>query len=115
MQKIHEMPWEDRAAVVDQLEDDRLQEFGNRLIYFDHTEALPAAKRAELDDWRARRVLALVPCDDQFHRQFDAVPIIEKNWIDQEMSLMVGLALGASIKVSSVMFGVGILVGFAAR
>ena len=57
LQQIHEMPWEDRAAVVDQLEDDRLKEFGTRLIYFDQPEALPEAKRAELDDWRARRVL----------------------------------------------------------
>ena len=61
MAQFHMEEWPDRVALADRIEDDRVQEFARRLIYFERPDLLSAQKRAELDAWRTTRVLA----DDQ--------------------------------------------------
>ena len=61
MAQFHSEEWPDRVALADRIEDDRVQEFARRLIYFEQPDLLSAQKRAELDAWRTARVLA----DDQ--------------------------------------------------
>ena len=56
MQRFHQIPWEQRAEIIDLIEDKRFHELGYRLIYSEKPEALAPAKRAELDAWCAQRL-----------------------------------------------------------
>lgn len=46
---FHQASWPDRLAIVQSFEDERLQWFGLRLIYFEARAILPAAVRAEIE------------------------------------------------------------------
>ena len=58
MAQFHDVDWPDRVALAERIEDPRVKEFAHRLIYFERPDLLPADKRAELDAWRAKRVLS---------------------------------------------------------
>lgn len=58
MAQFHEEGWPDRVALADRIEDDRVQEFARRLIYFERPGLLSPQNRAELDAWRTSRLLA---------------------------------------------------------
>ena len=58
MVRFHEVEWPDRMGIAARLEDARVKDFAWRLIYFEEPALLPANKRAELDAWRARRMIA---------------------------------------------------------
>ena len=58
MARFHDVLWPDRVSLAGRMEDSRVKQFAHRLIYFEHPELLPATKRAELDAWRAKRVLS---------------------------------------------------------
>ena len=57
MQKFHEADWAERPAIAEKITDERLKEFAHRLIFFEQPDSLPAAKLAELNKWRAERML----------------------------------------------------------
>jgi exodeoxyribonuclease-1 len=46
---FHERPWQDRLAVVQSLEDERLRWFGLRLIYLEARSVLPERVRSEVE------------------------------------------------------------------
>lgn len=46
---FHQASWPDRLAIVQSFEDERLQWFGLRLMYFEARAVLPAAVRAEIE------------------------------------------------------------------
>lgn len=46
---FHDARWEDRLAIVQTLDDERLRWFGLRLIYFEARSVLPANTRAEIE------------------------------------------------------------------
>jgi exodeoxyribonuclease-1 len=50
MAAFHHAPWEDRLAIVQSFEDERLRWFGLRLIYFEARTSLPSAVREEVED-----------------------------------------------------------------
>ena len=56
MQRFHQVPWEQRREILDQMEDERLRALGYRLIYVETPHILPADKRRELDLWRSERL-----------------------------------------------------------
>jgi exodeoxyribonuclease-1 len=56
MEKFHQVPWESRGKIVDQLDDRRLRELGHRLIYLEKPDALSEARRSELDLWKSQRL-----------------------------------------------------------
>ena len=58
MAQFHDVDWPDRVALAERIEDPRVKGFAHRLIYFERPDLLPADKRAELDAWRAKRVLS---------------------------------------------------------
>ena len=58
MAQFHAVDWPDRLALAGRIKDPRVKEFANRLIYFERPDLLPAAKRAELGAWRAKRALS---------------------------------------------------------
>ena len=57
MEQFHQADWSERPALVSQIEDPRLGEFGRRLIYFERPEVLPDEQCAELSAWMANRML----------------------------------------------------------
>jgi exodeoxyribonuclease-1 len=56
MERFHQVPWEARAKLVEQLEDRRLRELGYRLIFIEQPQALSAEKREELALWQNGRL-----------------------------------------------------------
>ena len=58
MEQFHNVDAADRVALADRIDDPRVSEFAWRLIYFERPDLLPASKSAELNAWRAERVLA---------------------------------------------------------
>jgi exodeoxyribonuclease I len=46
---FHDARWEDRFAIVQSIEDERLRWFGLRLMYFEARSVLPASARAEVE------------------------------------------------------------------
>jgi exodeoxyribonuclease I len=56
MQRFHQVPWEQRAAILRHIEDPRIRELGYRLIYTERPEHLLVQKRVELDKWFAQRM-----------------------------------------------------------
>lgn len=49
MVAFHNAPWEERVAIVQSFDDERLRWFGLRLIYFEARPVLPASLRAEVE------------------------------------------------------------------
>ena len=58
MEEFHARPWEARLEVVSRLEDDRLRELGERLIYIERPDVLLEEMRDRFDTWRRERFLA---------------------------------------------------------
>ena len=58
MAEFHQVDWENRVPLIDQIDDTRLSELAWRLVYFEHPELLTSGKVKELRDWHAERVLA---------------------------------------------------------
>jgi exodeoxyribonuclease-1 len=56
MQRFHQVPWEQKATILDQIEDPRIRELGYRIIYFEKPHSLSAETRTELDAWRGQRL-----------------------------------------------------------
>ena len=57
MTRFHDLDWSDRATLAEGFEDPRIAELAHRLIYFKRRDLLPSKKAAELDLWRAERIL----------------------------------------------------------
>ena len=57
MAQFHDEEWTNRVGLADRIEDDRVQEFARRLIYFERPDLLSPQKRSELDAWRTARLL----------------------------------------------------------
>ncbi|HEY9080474.1 exonuclease domain-containing protein [Magnetovibrio sp.] len=55
MEQFHAAPWADRPAIVSRIQDARLRELGERLIYLEHPDALTAETRQGHDAWRKKR------------------------------------------------------------
>lgn len=51
MAAFHDAPWEERFAIVQTIDDERLRWFGLRLIYFEARSVLPATTRAEIEHY----------------------------------------------------------------
>lgn len=58
MERFHKVPWAERHALSLAFEDDRYQNFAERLIYAEHPDGLPADRKAALDQWWQERVSA---------------------------------------------------------
>jgi exodeoxyribonuclease I len=56
MQRFHQVPWEQRTGILEQIEDPRIRELGYRVIYAEKPNCLSSAKRAMLDAWREHRL-----------------------------------------------------------
>jgi exodeoxyribonuclease-1 len=56
MQRFHQVPWEQRGQILDQIGDERVRELGYRLIYIERPSALPDEKREGLDTWLSQRL-----------------------------------------------------------
>jgi len=57
MEKFHEADWTERPAILADIRDDRVREFGRRLIYFERPELLPEADRIVMEAWIGKRML----------------------------------------------------------
>jgi exonuclease I len=56
MQRFHQVSWEQRAGILEQIEDPRIRELGYRIIYAERPNCLSDVKRAALDAWQGRRL-----------------------------------------------------------
>lgn len=56
MQRFHQVPWEQRAGILEQIEDPRIRELGYRVIYAEQPRCLSGAKIIELEAWRGYRL-----------------------------------------------------------
>jgi exodeoxyribonuclease I len=56
MQRFHQVSWEQRAGILEQIEDPRIRELGYRIIYAERPNCLSAVKRAALDAWHGCRL-----------------------------------------------------------
>jgi Exonuclease C-terminal len=56
MQRFHQVHWEQRAEILDQINDLRIHELGYRLVHTERPDTLLAEKRAELDAWCGQRL-----------------------------------------------------------
>lgn len=61
MDEFHSVDWGDRLKLIESLREERLREFGTRLVYLEQPEALPKALRTRLDTWRSERILGTDP------------------------------------------------------
>ena len=57
MEQFHRVEWTERAAIAAKIDDPRLSEFANRLIYFENPQLLSAEKSAELRTWLVERTM----------------------------------------------------------
>ncbi len=60
MERFHALPWEQRSAVVSQLNDARLKCLGKRLIHFENPDALDDPTRLQHDRAVAERLLGMI-------------------------------------------------------
>jgi exodeoxyribonuclease I len=56
MQRFHQVPWAQRAGILEKIEDPRIRELGYRIIHAEEPSSLSTVKRAELDAWRGQRL-----------------------------------------------------------
>jgi len=61
MEKFHSSSWDERVKLLGALQDKRVLELGQRLVYLERPEALPKSLRARLDTWLAERILSKDP------------------------------------------------------
>jgi exodeoxyribonuclease-1 len=54
---FHDVPWEDRIAIIDKLEDARLKIIGRQLIHFERPDLLSEADRSDHDRALAQHLL----------------------------------------------------------
>ena len=59
MAQFHTVPWEDRIAIVERFEDERLRRMGQRLIHCERPDLLPVLKRAEYERRIAERICGI--------------------------------------------------------
>ena len=57
MEEFHAVPWEERWDVVSRIEDERMRELGQRLIYLERPDVLDKETRARFDAWRRKRMM----------------------------------------------------------
>ncbi|HHZ66739.1 MAG TPA: exodeoxyribonuclease I [Alphaproteobacteria bacterium] len=55
---FHEERWDSRIALIEQIQDARLVELANRLVYFERPDLLSDRMRHDMDDWLVNRILA---------------------------------------------------------
>ena len=55
MERFHTSPWEERPEIVAKIEDDRLKELGNRLIFIERPDVLSEEARHRFNDWYRER------------------------------------------------------------
>jgi exodeoxyribonuclease-1 len=55
MEAFHKAPWPERYQLLDRFHDPRYREFGERLIYEEYPDGLPAERRAALAAWARQR------------------------------------------------------------
>lgn len=55
--RFHRVPWEDRRAILDQIQDERLQVFGLRLFFAERPDLLGESERQEMIAWQCDRIL----------------------------------------------------------
>lgn len=58
MENFHRAPWENRARIVEEFDDDRLRVLGRRLIFLEKRSALPAATRQEVEELLSEKLAA---------------------------------------------------------
>ena len=58
MQLFHQAKWDDRLNIASQIEDERLNEFAHRMIYFEREDLLPNATLLRFRAWHADRLLS---------------------------------------------------------
>ena len=57
IEAFHEERWEDRISLIERIQDPRLVEFANRLVFFERPDLLSDHVSIEMNDWLAERVL----------------------------------------------------------
>ena len=57
IEHFHEERWDNRINLIEQIQDARLVEFANRLVYFERPDLLSDRMRRDMDDWLANRIL----------------------------------------------------------
>ena len=57
LEEFHEESWEDRIGLIERIQDRRLVEYANRLVYFERPDLLSDRASQEMSDWLAYRVL----------------------------------------------------------
>jgi len=58
MVDFHRRPWEERIAIVDQFQDERLRALGERLVWAERPDVLSEEASQRLDAWQRNRFLA---------------------------------------------------------
>ena len=61
MAGFHDVDWNDRPTHMDGLNDPRMREIANRLVFFERPNLLSEPKRLELEGWLANRILSDSP------------------------------------------------------
>ena len=61
MAEFHDADWNDRPTHIDGLNDPRMREVANRLVFFERPKLLSEPKRLELDGWLANWFLSDSP------------------------------------------------------
>jgi exodeoxyribonuclease I len=69
MERFHEVPWEDRPAIISAFTDRRLKQIGRRLLYLERPDLLADGTRAEFD-----RAVALRITTDDAERPWLTLP-----------------------------------------
>ena len=54
---FHQSPWEERSALLEEIEDQRLKQLGRRLIFIERPDVLPPSTRLQMTVAMARRVI----------------------------------------------------------
>ena len=57
LEEFHEESWEDRIGLIERIQDRRLVEYANRLVYFERPDLLSDRASQEMSDWLAYRIL----------------------------------------------------------
>jgi len=57
LEEFHEEPWENRIGLIERIQDSRLVEYANRLVYFERPDLLSDRASQEMSNWLAYRIL----------------------------------------------------------
>ena len=94
MNRFHEVPWSERAAIVEQMTDERLRYHGRLLIYEVAAEHLGDDHRKGIDALIAQRHLTDSPPKDTWTSLPQALADAEKMMVDAEpakLDILTGL------------------------